>query len=44
MPEAGTDAKVSSRKRIAFALGSVWGGAKGENSDLIVVVIEIPLY
>jgi hypothetical protein len=42
MPEAGTEASFSSRKRFAFALGSVLGCAKGEIAELIAVVIEIP--
>src|SRR5580704_9316491 len=44
MSEAGTEARFSSRKRIASALGSVGGSAKREIAELISVVIEIPLY
>ena len=44
MSEAGTEAGFSSRKRIAFALGSVLGCAKGEIAELIAVVIEIPRF
>src|SRR6266481_7274341 len=44
MPEAGTEASFSSRKRIAFALSSGLGCAKGEIADVITVVIEIPVY
>src|ERR1700732_2151801 len=44
MSEAGTEVSFSSRKRIAFALGSGSGCAKGEIADLIAAVIEIPLY
>src|SRR5216683_8051481 len=44
MPEAGTEASFSSRKRFAFALGPVLGCAKGEIAELIAVVIEIPRF
>src|SRR5713101_9881680 len=44
MSEAGTEASFASMKRIASALGSVLGCAKGEVVDLIAVLIEIPLY
>src|ERR1700730_6571740 len=44
MSEAGREVSFSLRKRIAFALGSGSGCAKGEIADLIADVIEIPLY
>jgi hypothetical protein len=45
MSEAGMETSFSSRKRIAFALGSVLGCVKGKiTDDLFAVAIEIPLY
>jgi hypothetical protein len=44
MPETGTDAKSSLRKRIGFESNAFLACAKGEIAALIVFVIEIPLY